>query len=56
MYDVNAVKRMIGKNGIDYTISVLISGNLSEDAKTQLSEAGLLVNGHPNLSLIYSLA
>lgn len=55
MYDVNAVKRMISKNGIDYAISVL-SGNLSEETKSQLTNAGLIVGGYPNLSLIYSLA
>lgn len=55
MYDVNALKRMISKNGMDFAISVL-SGDLSEEIKAQLTDAGLLVGGYPNLSLIYSLA
>ncbi len=55
MYDVNAVKRMISKNGIDYTILVL-SGDLSEETKSQLTDAKLIVGGYLNLSLIYSLA
>lgn len=55
MYDLNAVKRMISKNGIDYAISVL-SGDLSEEIKSQLTDVGLLVGGYLNLTLLYSLA
>lgn len=55
MYDVNAVKRMIGKYGIDYAISVL-SKDFSEETKAQLTKEYLLVGGYPNLTFIYSLA
>ena len=55
MYDVDAVKRMIRKYGIPHFI-FYIYGDLNEMVKAQFSEAKLIVDGQPNLSLIYSLA
>lgn len=55
MYDVNAAKRMILKYGIPHFISY-IYGDLNGFVKAQFTEVGLLVDGKPNLSLIYSLA
>lgn len=54
MYDVNAVRRMILKYGVTNLISYL-SGNLDEGVKTKFEQTQLLVNGYPNLCLIYSL-
>lgn len=55
MYDENAAKRMVGRMGIDSTIEYL-SGDLDAHTKDTLTKLHLLVGGHPNLTLIYSLA
>ena len=55
MYDLNSVRRKINKEGVDNFISDLSSENLNKDVKNDLSICGILVNGYPNLSLIYSL-
>ena len=56
MYDLGTVKRKIRKEGVDNLISELSSENFSEDIKRELAECSVLVDGYPNLSLIYSLA
>lgn len=55
MYDVNAARRLVGRMGIDSMIRYL-SGDLDEHTKYNLTKLHLLVDGHPNLTLIYSLA
>lgn len=55
MYDVNAVKRMVLKHGVDYLISYLM-GDLDKRVEAELTKVHLIVNGYPNLTLIYSLA
>lgn len=56
MYDLGSVKRKIRKEGVDRLISELSSGNFSEDIKRDLADCNVLLDGYPNLSLIYSLA
>lgn len=56
MYDLDAVRRKVRKEGVDKTISDLTSENFSDEAKESLSHFGVFLDGYPNLSLIYSLA
>ena len=56
MYNLEAVRRKIKKEGIDKTIFDLSAGNFSEDAKAELGKLNIFTNGYPNLSVIYSLA
>ena len=56
MYNLDAVARKVKKEGVDAVINVLSSENLSDTMKTQLTNCGVLINGYPNLSLLYSLA
>lgn len=56
MYNLDSVLRRIKKEGVDKLISDISSENFSEDAKEELSRCGIISNGYPNLSLIYSLA
>jgi len=55
MYNLEAVIRKLKKGGVDSLISDLTSNDLSEDAKKELTDSGILVGGYPNLSLIYNL-
>lgn len=55
MYDLEALKRKINKEGLSATIRDLSSDTLSDDAKIQLESEYILINGFPNLSLISSL-
>lgn len=55
MYDLNAVRRRIRKEGVDNLIFDLSSESLDIDVKKELSDCGIIVNEFPNLSLIYSL-
>ena len=55
MYNLDAVKRKIEKDGIDNLIRDLSSANFSDDAKRELSAYDIFTNGYPNLSVIYSL-
>jgi len=56
MYSVEALQRKIKKEGVDKTIHDLSTGNFSESVKEELNKALIFIDGHPNLSLIYSLA
>ena len=56
MYNVEAVRRFISKNGIDKTVSLLTSPDLPNDIKNTLSHYGFFPGGFLNMSLIYSLA
>ena len=56
MYNLEAVRRKIKRDGIDKLILDLSSETLSDDAKRELSSCNILTNGYPNLSVIYSLA
>ncbi len=55
MPDVNAARRMVGRMGIDSMIEYL-NGDLDQHTKDDLTRLHLLIDGHPNLCLIYSLA
>ena len=56
MYDLGTVKRKIKKEGVDNLIFELSSEDFSETVKKDLTACNILVDGFPNLSLIYSLA
>lgn len=56
MYDLNAVKRKIKKDGINKFIFDLSFGIFPEEVEENLINLGILSNGYPNLSFIYSLA
>ncbi len=55
MYSVEALQRKIKKEGVDKTIHDLSNATFSEDVKIKLHDSCILINGYPNLSLIYSL-
>ena len=56
MYDLGTIKRKIKKDGVDSVISEISSEDFSETVKKDLTACNILVDGFPNLSLIYSLA
>ena len=51
----DAFKRLVNKKGVEYAIQTLSSPNLPEETKADLAKKHYLVDGYPNLSLIYSL-
>ena len=55
MPDVDAARRMVGRMGIDSMIEYL-NGDLDQHTRDNLTKLNLLIDGHPNLCLIYSLA
>ena len=56
MYDLEAVKRRIEKEGLDSVIKDLSSSNLSGEIFDGLESSNIFVGGYLNLSLLYSLA
>lgn len=54
-YSEDAFKRLVNKKGVEYAIQTLSSPNLPEETKDDLAKKHYLVDGYPNLSLIYSL-
>lgn len=56
MYDINALKRKIAKEGLENTIKYLLSDNLPSQLKQDLEKEHIFQNGLLCLSLVYSLA
>lgn len=56
MYDFNALRRRLQKEGIAAVVSELCSEDFPEEAKVQLAKDNVFVDGYPNLSLLYSIA
>lgn len=56
MYDIEALRRKIGKEGVDKVISELSSRDFSPSMKEELTKSGILIGGVLNLALIYSLS
>lgn len=56
MYDIEAIKRKIGKEGLQETLKYLASPDLPEHIKEDLTKNYILVGGFPNVELICSLA
>ncbi len=56
MYNIEAIRRLIAKNGIDATVRLLCSDNLPENIKAELTKCGIFRNNYLCLSLVYSLA
>ena len=56
MYDLNAVRRRIGKEGVGPVIEHLSSEDFPEDLKEKLTKVGVFVNGHLNHALLQSLS
>ena len=58
MYDVDAIRRKISKEGVEaiYDVIRYLSGEFDECIQAELTKAKLLVDGYPNMSLIMSLA
>jgi len=55
MYDLEALRRKIGKEGVEETIQYLLSPNLPERIKESLTNCSVFSGGYLNLALIYSL-
>ncbi len=55
MYDLQAVKRLIGKKGFDPALKWLCSDEITEDIKSSLAEDCVYVNGYPCLSFLLTL-
>ena len=55
MYDKNALRRKIAKDGLQETLKLLSSDNFPEDIKAELSKDKIFVGGYPCLSIICSL-
>ncbi|MFR2533923.1 MAG: hypothetical protein ACLTEH_00860 [Clostridia bacterium] len=55
MYDANALKRKIHKEGIDSVMNFLL-GDLDDSVRDSLTKANVFIDGYLNMSLIYSLA
>ena len=55
MYDSEALRRKIAKDGITKTIEDLSSTTLSPNFRKELEDSSILVNGSLNFSLIFSL-
>lgn len=55
MYDKNALRRKIAKDGLQETLKLLSSDNFPEDIKAELSKDKIFVGGFPCLSVICSL-
>lgn len=56
MYNINALKRKIEKEGMEPTIQYLLSDDLPLQLKQDLEKEHIFCNGHLCLSLVYSLA
>lgn len=57
MYDEDALRRLVGKKGIAYAIAHLTNMAKDDILNTDLSKNGIvLLDGRPNIALIYSLA
>lgn len=56
MYNIEAIQRLIAKNGIDATVRILCSDNLPDKIKTELTKCGIFQDNYLCLSLVYSLA
>lgn len=56
MYDLNALRRRVRKEGVELVICELCSENFPKEAKEQLTKDNVFVDGYPNLSLLYSMA
>ncbi len=55
MYNITSLKRKIAKEGFQSTIDFLLSDNLPEHIKEDLTKEHVFNNGHLCLSLLYSL-
>lgn len=55
MYDVDALRRRVGKQGIEVTISDLKSSIFNPFQMKQLEASMIFVNGVPNVPFIRSL-
>lgn len=56
MYNIEALRRKIAKEGVENTIDYLLSDNLPLHIKQDLEKELIFDNGHLCLSLVYSLA
>lgn len=56
MYNVEALKRKIQKEGLQPTIILLSSPDFPKSIKEDLTKDRIFVGGYPNISLISSLA
>lgn len=56
MYDIEALRRKIAKEGLQETLKCLASPDLPESIKKDLTKNHILVGGYPNVELICSLA
>ena len=56
MYNIEALRRKIAKEGFTPTIDYLLSDDLPMQLKKELEKEHIFSNGRPCLSLIYSLA
>lgn len=52
MYNLQAVKQLIGKNGFDEVLRWLCSNKVPEDIKSALTDNHIYVNGYPCLSVL----
>lgn len=55
MYNTEALRRKIAKDGLQETLKLLSSDNFPEDIKAELSKDKIFVGGFPCLSVICSL-
>ena len=55
MYNTEALRRKIAKDGLQETLKLLSSDNFPEDIKAELSKDKIFVGGYPCLSIICSL-
>jgi len=55
MYNLEALRRRVRKNGVDAVINDLLNNQFSEESISQMTKDHILCDGYPNLSLIYSL-
>ncbi len=56
MYDIDAIKRKIGKDGLITTLEILDSPDLPEYIKNDLAKCNIFVNNHLNVHYLSSLA
>lgn len=56
MYDIDAIKRKIGKDGLTTTLKILRSPDLPEYIKSDLTKCNIFVNGHLDVAYLSSLA